>query len=75
MLPNEIKLLLPEEERAGPGHTKTINDYREMNEGEQSTHQQAFAHFQLTLEVVKCPILRVLDDAQNQAVTRGREQC
>lgn len=46
-----------------------------MNEGEQSTHQQAFAHFQLTLEVVKCPILRVLDDAQNQTVTRGREQC
>lgn len=75
MFPNEIKLLLPEKEWAGTGKTKTIVHHREMNEGALSAHQLALAHFQLTLESVRCPILSVLEDLQNQMVKRRRTQC
>ena len=74
MLPNEIKLLLPEKEWGGTGHPKTIIYYREMNEGRQSAHQQAFANFQLTLELIKRSIPSVLDDVQNWVVNGGRKQ-
>jgi len=45
-----------------------------MNKGRQSAHQQAFANFQLTLELLKRSIPSVLDDVQNWVVNGGRKQ-
>ena len=45
-----------------------------MNEGRQSAYQQAFADFQLTLELVKCSMPSVLDDVQNWVVNGERKQ-